>query len=128
MKIDATIIQIDHLTKILIAHIVMIEGDGNYSHLVTNTNHRHTSSTTLQKFALALPSFIRCHKHTIINPAYIVQINHPKKGLPGSLTLTLSTGALVEVSRRRAGETIQAVADTILYGQFLSDYPLVLLR
>ncbi|GAA4450421.1 hypothetical protein GCM10023189_11020 [Nibrella saemangeumensis] len=127
MKIDATVIQIDRLTQILIAHIVMIEGDGNYSHVVTS-NRRHTSSTTLHKFECALPGFIRCHKHTLINPAHVVHINRPGKALPASLTLTLSTGALVVVSRRRADETIQAVADTRLYEQFFYDYPLVLLR
>lgn len=73
----------DDLLRIPIAKIVYIEGDGNYSHIVTPNKLRATITSNLSRteamlynmFGEQAEVFMRVGKRFIINTQYIYRIN-----------------------------------------------------
>ncbi|AUD06777.1 LytR/AlgR family response regulator transcription factor [Spirosoma pollinicola] len=84
---------------IVINSIVCAKGYDNYTWLHCTNQSKLLLATTLKKFETQLPSFIRVHKSSLINPTHIVQI---KTDRPRHLVILMSNGMVIPVARRRA--------------------------
>jgi two-component system LytT family response regulator len=88
------------------ADIVWLEGAGNYTYIHTRDNRRYLSSKTLKRLEPELvgPAFCRVHKSTIINMAYLSEINFGT-----APHLYLKNNQLISISRRRLPATRRQV-------------------
>ncbi|HEY0108911.1 MAG TPA: LytTR family DNA-binding domain-containing protein [Fibrella sp.] len=88
------------------ADIVWLEGAGNYTYIHTRDNRRYLSSKTLKRLEPALidPAFCRVHKSTIINMAYLSEINFGT-----APHLYLKSTQQIAISRRRLPATRRQV-------------------
>jgi two-component system LytT family response regulator len=85
--------------------IIRLEGDGNYTHIHMSTqSHPLLASKTLKYFEGQLTGFIRISKASLINPGYIDRFI--KEGAK-NLSLQLTNGVLIRVSRRRMATTLR---------------------
>ncbi len=86
---------------IAIDDILHVEADSNYSIFHLCNDEKITACKVLKEFDEVLPDekFVRVHKSSIVNLKYITSYQ-TKNGL----TLTLSNGDNIAVSRRRAGD------------------------
>jgi two-component system LytT family response regulator len=92
-----------HLVKI--ASIILIEADGRYCNLHTESSGKHTMAKTLKEFELLLAgneSFVRINKSCLINKRFITRYS---KQAP--FEIELAGGKLIEISRRKRQEVIQ---------------------
>ncbi len=55
-----------------VTSIEYLEASGNYSLIHFNDQRPLLVAVTLKRFSERLPSFLRIHKSTLVNPAYIV--------------------------------------------------------
>jgi two-component system, LytTR family, response regulator len=114
-----TLAQQFHLTELLLPfgrgrqwmpmhQIVRLEGDGNYTTFFFRDGSRLMVSLTLKTLSARLPLsvFARPHKKNMINLLYLNEIG------PGAkpYTVQLSTGELVNISRRKAADFLRHVS------------------
>lgn len=80
-----------------VAKIIRCEGDGNYTQVYLDDNHKYTASKTLKDFEKLLPpsTFIRIHKSHLINANFIKKYIKGEGG-----TVVMSDNSELEVSRR----------------------------
>lgn len=78
--------------------IKYVEGYSNYSILHLINSKPIILSRTLMKLEAELSVFIRIHKGYLVNPHYIVSNQRPSLK---NLTMALTTGEVLAVSRRR---------------------------
>ena len=93
--------------KIPMHHIVRLQGDGNYTLIYFSDGTQLMISLTLKIMeSRLLPGvFARSHKKNIINLLYLNGL-HPDRQ---SLTVSLTNGDRVDVSRRKASHFMQEV-------------------
>lgn len=84
-------------------NILLLEGDGNYTHLTTHDGKKYTLGKTLKEVELYFSSgkLLRIRRELIINSAYILSYS---KSDP--FTIELENGVVVEVSRRKRQEIL----------------------
>lgn len=92
--------------------IVWAEGFDNYTWLHYANQPKYLSATTLKEFESQLPSFVRIHKSSLINPAHLVQI---KRDSSGHLVMQMSNGMRIAVARRRAEHVRQRLDELACY-------------
>ena len=87
---------------VLLGDIPLFESEGNYTlvHLEPGTPLIHRSLNQLEE-RLDPTQFFRANRRQIIN---LIGVQSVEKGMQGGLRVTLSNGAEVELSRRRAQE------------------------
>ncbi len=93
--------------KIPMHHIVRLEGEGNYTLIHFNDGTKLMISLTLKIMeSRLLPGvFARSHKKNIVNLLYLSGL-HPDRQ---SLTVSLTNGDRVDVSRRKASHFMREV-------------------
>lgn len=81
--------------------IVSLQGEGNYTYILTRDKKKYLVSKTLKAFESMLDEsvFLRVHKSSIVNMGYVQFDNY----LPDRC-VKLSDGQEVSISRRRAKE------------------------
>lgn len=87
-----------------VKQIVRCEADSNYTHFFLSDATTFTASRTLKEYEMILSEhdFIRVHKSHIINRHYIQSISN-------DCQLVLKDQSVIEISRRRYAEVIQAI-------------------
>ncbi|MBO0953065.1 LytR/AlgR family response regulator transcription factor [Fibrella forsythiae] len=95
----------NQLIRLALADIVRLEGAGNYTYIYTRDQRRYLSSKTLKRLELLLtdPVFCRVHKSSIINLAYLTEVNFgpaPHLCLAGSQPIAVSRRRLASTRRR----------------------------
>jgi two-component system LytT family response regulator len=84
--------------------ILYLEGEINYTHIISTGNQKFTSSKTVKEFEEFLspyPRFLRIHRKHIIN------LEHVEFYTKGDIfTLTLSNGVKLEASRRKKQQVL----------------------
>lgn len=85
--------------------IIRCEAMGNYTRFFATRDRRYMISRTLAEYdALLVPhNFIRTHKSHLVNKSQISFVDHDG-------FVVLKDGSRVEVSRRRKGEVLEALA------------------
>lgn len=79
--------------------ITLLEGEGNYTFIYTNSGKKYLVSKTLKSLAEHLnSSFIRVHKSYLVNSEYVVE------RLEDDRLLKMAGGKEVMVSRRKTKE------------------------
>lgn len=93
--------------KIPMHHIVRLEGEGNYTVIYFSDGTKLLISLTLKIMeSRLLPGvFARSHKKNIVNLLYLSEL-HPDRQ---SLTVSLTNGDRVDVSRRKASHFMREV-------------------
>ncbi len=86
------------------SEIIRLEAAGSYTEIYLTGGRRFVASTGLGEYEelLTQQGFLRTHKSHIVNPAFVVSIEH--EGF-----LVLSDGSRAEVSRRRKEEILRAI-------------------
>ena len=87
-----------HRLDINLDQIKYVEGYGNYSILHLTDRKPIMLSQTVKKLQAQLSVFIRIHKGYLVNPYFIVPDQRPS---PKNLTMALTTGEVLTISRRR---------------------------
>jgi len=79
------------------AHIVLLEGDGNYTLVCCVDGQMLLTSITLKKYELFLKekAFVRLNKTYLINPTYVAHV------IPQLALVVLCTGHKITASRRK---------------------------
>ncbi|CAN5392264.1 LytTR family DNA-binding domain-containing protein [soil metagenome] len=88
-----------------IKEIIRLEGDSNYTYIITSTGGKYHTSKTLKDYEELLsahPNFIRVHKTHIINLDHISKFMKNDGGF-----IVMSDGSQVEVSRRKKQELME---------------------
>ncbi|MCE3225548.1 MAG: two component transcriptional regulator, LytTR family [Bacteroidetes bacterium] len=86
-------------------HVVSIEADGSYCHIITDQNDRFTLAKYLKDFEDYFgesSNFIRIHKSCLLNLKHIIKYS---KGEP--CIIEMSNGQNFEVSRRKKQEVLE---------------------
>ena len=96
----------------LSASIVCAKSCDNYTWLHFTDQSKHLLVITLKKVETQLPSFIRIHKSSLINPTHVV---HMKSEGSRHLTIYMSNGMIIPVARRRAERVRQLLEELIKY-------------
>ncbi|MES2518393.1 MAG: LytTR family DNA-binding domain-containing protein [Bacteroidota bacterium] len=88
-------------TSIVIDDIMMLEGDGNYTHVHLINGKKILISKTLKDFCERFQQydFARIRKSYLINLNYLKDVE-----LSGDVSVTMQTGQRIEISRRRKTE------------------------
>ena len=88
-------------------HVVRLEGEGNYTILHFSDGSQLMISLTLKTMASRLSPgiFARSHKKNIINLLYLNGLHFDRQ----SLTVSLTNGDRVDVSRRKASDFVREV-------------------
>jgi DNA-binding LytR/AlgR family response regulator len=82
--------------QLLYSQIVRLEGDRNYTHFVMADGRRILTSKSLAFYEAVLPNtFVRVHKHCLLNRLYIS--THHK------IHVEMYDGFVVQIARRRRG-------------------------
>lgn len=91
---------------IKVADIVYLEASVNYTHVYTQKNKKHVVSRTLKDFEELLPveTFVRIHNSYIINKNFAEKYIRGEGG-----QVVLSTGATLDVSKRKKSEFLKAI-------------------
>lgn len=84
--------------------IIWIQGDENYVHMHLLNGRYYTLTNTLKWYDEQLPQFVRLHKSSLVNPAYVT---HLKRANSRNVKAILSNGLSLRVSRRRIGPVIR---------------------
>lgn len=88
-----------------LSEIVRLEGDNNYTHIITSGGEKLLSSRTLKDYEELLShtaNFIRVHKTHLVNSDHIVSFIKTDGGY-----IVMSDGSHVEVSRRKKQELME---------------------
>ncbi|WP_461150054.1 LytTR family DNA-binding domain-containing protein [Spirosoma pulveris] len=89
--------------------ILYLTGRVNYCFVHLTTNEVILACGTLKWFATKWPHFIRVHKTTLINPAYLATFQPaPKASLTSFITMT--DQAQLKIARRRLHAVQHAIA------------------
>ncbi|AQG79999.1 LytTR family DNA-binding domain-containing protein [Spirosoma montaniterrae] len=96
-------------TPLPVELIVWIQGDENYVRMHLINGRYHTLTRTLKWFDIQLPQFVRLHKSTLVNPAYVTHLNWAGSR---NVKAVLRTGVVLRISRRR----IRSVATQLQQG------------
>lgn len=94
----------EEVKLIKLSQIVLLEGDINYTHIITSTKEKYVSSKNLKEFEEMLcnyGNFVRAHRKYIINTEYIESYT---KGDP--FYIKLSNGMKIEASRRKKQDVL----------------------
>ena len=84
--------------------IIRLQGNGNYTVLHLRASPKPLLITlTLKAFEGQLPGFIRVHKSSLINPAYVKKVIYEADK---TISLLLTDGVRIAVSRRRTEEAL----------------------
>ena len=85
-------------TSIVIRDVIMLEGDGNYTHVHLINGKKILLSKTLKVFCELFQQndFARIRKSYLINLNYLKEVD-----LSGDVSVTMQTGQRIEISRRR---------------------------
>lgn len=97
-------IQLPDFTKkrtIPVSSIEYIEGLGNYTIVHLSGQKPLLVAVTLKRLTERLPTFLRIHKSTLVNPAYIVGYQSRQVG---TSFIRLSKDRVLPISRRRVAE------------------------
>ncbi len=88
-------------TAIIIRDIMMLEGEGNYTHVHLSNGKKILLSKTLKEFCELFQQngFARIRKSYLVNLNYLKEVN-----LSGDISVTMQTGQRIEISRRRKTE------------------------
>lgn len=91
---------------VAIGDIVYINADSNYSIFHLANNEKITVGKVLKEYEELLPThqFARVHKSSLVNLAYVTEYQ-----TKNSLTLGLSNGDNIAVSRRRASDLFEKI-------------------
>lgn len=84
--------------------IVLLEGDGNYTHIHYSCGRKTLSSYTLGKYEKLFNDFCRVSRKHLVNPKFISEV----KVLNSNTMLVLKNGKQVKVPRRRAKAMINS--------------------
>jgi two-component system, LytTR family, response regulator len=92
-----------HRRWIDLAHIVRLEGEGNYTTCVFSDGSYLMVAVTLKRLANRLPDgqFVRLHRKHLVNRQFVKALG------PGKTSLHLTNGDHVAISRRRVGTVVQ---------------------
>lgn len=95
--------------KMPMYRIIRLEGEGNYTRFHFNDGSELMVSLTLKKLEARLPAvlFVRLHKKNIINLMYLEDIEYDSQ----QVSVILSNGSRVEVSRRKTNQFIKQVQE-----------------
>ena len=86
--------------------LAYFSGANNYAWLQFRNGERRLLAKPLTFFEERLPTFIRVHKTALVNPACVVDVQHPLRAkMPG--TLRMQDGTDLPVSRRRWNDVLQ---------------------
>ena len=80
------------------SEVLYIEGDRNYSKFHRQKAVFSLSSKTLAIYETLLPHFVRIHKRTLVNPAFVDKCLITPNG---KVLLVLTNGATLSIARRR---------------------------
>ncbi len=85
-------------TEVLAFDILLVRGEGNYSHVILKDGRKFLSCRTLKYFAdvLELGGFIRPSKSALINPAAIRHIDFKSQK-----AIRLINDEIIPISRRK---------------------------
>jgi DNA-binding LytR/AlgR family response regulator len=85
-------------TSIVIKDVVMLEGEGNYTHIHLSNGKKILLSKTLKEFCdtFSQYDFARIRKSYLINLNFLKEVD-----FCGEVTVTMQTGQRIEISRRR---------------------------
>ena len=85
-------------TKVMSLEILLVRGEGNYSHVILKDGRKFLSCRTLKYFADALEigGFIRPSKSALINPAAILHIDFKSQK-----AIRLINDEIIPISRRK---------------------------
>lgn len=81
-----------------VTSIEYVEGTGNYSIVYIVGKKPLCVALTLKRLTERLPTFLRIHKSTLVNPAYVVGYRSKYRGAP---FVRLSKDRVLAISRRR---------------------------
>ncbi|MBN8822287.1 MULTISPECIES: LytTR family DNA-binding domain-containing protein [unclassified Spirosoma] len=85
--------------------VLYLTGEENYSHIHLTNGEVILMSRTLKWFEKRWPSFVRVHKHTLINPQHAFRVKRAARlTLPSYLVMRDQTQLLI--SRRRVTRVI----------------------
>jgi two-component system, LytTR family, response regulator len=92
---------LNRTVSVAVDDLVCLQGEGNYTFLISRDGKRYLVSKTLKEFELTLNAtqFIRVHKSHIVNLAYVRYSR-----LFDDRALQMANGQQVPISRRRAKE------------------------
>ncbi len=92
---------LNRTVSVAVDDLVCLQGEGNYTFLISRDGKRYLVSKTLKEFETTLDTtqFVRVHKSHIVNLAYI-RYNR----MLDDRALLMANGQEVPVSRRRAKE------------------------
>jgi two-component system LytT family response regulator len=96
---------VNDIRFISVKDIVRMEGDSNYTYIITTSGEKHHTSRTLKEYEELLEqqlSFVRVHKTHIINIDHITKFMKTDGGY-----IIMSDGSQVEVSRRKKQELME---------------------
>jgi two-component system, LytTR family, response regulator len=85
-------------TSIVIRDVMMLEGEGNYTHIHLSNGKKILLSKTLKEFCETFSQydFARIRKSYLINLNFLKEVD-----LLGDVSVTMQTGQRIEISRRR---------------------------
>jgi DNA-binding LytR/AlgR family response regulator len=85
-------------TSIVIKDVMMLEGEGNYTHIHLSNGKKILLSKTLKEFCETFSQydFARIRKSYLINLNFLKEVD-----ICGEVTVTMQTGQRIEISRRR---------------------------
>lgn len=85
-------------TSIIIRDIMMLEGEGNYTHVHLSNGKKILLSKTLKEFCelFSQNDFARIRKSHLINLNFLKEVD-----FSADLSVTMQTGQRIEISRRR---------------------------
>lgn len=88
----------DSKTPIVINDVIMLEGDGNYTHVHFSNGKKILLSKTLKKFCELFQQngFARIGKSHLVNLNYLRDVD-----FSGNISVTMQTGERIGISRRR---------------------------
>ena len=88
-------------TSIMIRDIMMLQGEGNYTHVHLPCGKKILLSRTLKEFCELFQKndFARIRKSHLVNLNFLKEVD-----LSGDVSVTMQTGQRIEISRRRRTE------------------------
>jgi DNA-binding LytR/AlgR family response regulator len=89
--------------------ILYLTGNTNYCYIYMTNNEVILACGTLKQFATKWPQFLRVHKTTLINPAYLAAFQPANKASLASF-ITMTDKAQLKIARRRLATVQQALA------------------
>lgn len=108
-RIQRPVLEINHKTRldyVPYAEILMLKGDGNYTYIYTLRGKTYHTSRVLRDYETLLctpgSGFVRVHKSSIINLSHVRDFQHGN-----TQGLTLNTGEVIDVSRRKKNEVLE---------------------